>query len=55
LYDISGKHVATLVQGVQPAGAATINLRVRDFATGVYFCKLRTGNRGLTCKLVMAR
>jgi hypothetical protein len=58
VYDISGRTVATLVNGHQAAGRYTVAWNRTDcdgsrVASGVYFCKLTSGNYCITRKLVV--
>ncbi len=55
LYDVLGREVASLVEGVQTAGEHTAIFNARDFASGTYFYRLEEGSREATRKLVLLR
>jgi hypothetical protein len=42
LYNASGQRVATLAEGVLPAGEHRVSWKARKAASGLYFCILRT-------------
>jgi hypothetical protein len=53
IYDLSGKLVKTLENGIQMTGTKTINWDAKDnngnkVSSGMYFCKLRAGINTLT-------
>src|SRR5262249_4904307 len=50
IYDVAGRYVKTLADGVQPAGRRTFNWDRRTTSgalaqPGLYFCELQSGNR----------
>ncbi|MDD2890184.1 MAG: T9SS type A sorting domain-containing protein [bacterium] len=58
IYDLSGKLVKTLDNGIQTLGTKTINWDAKDncgnkVSSGMYFCKLKTGTDTLTKTLVV--
>lgn len=55
LYDTLGRRVKTLVQGRQDAGRHTVQLPGSNLSSGVYFGRLRTADRTLTQKVIVAR
>ena len=60
VYDLGGRRVRTLVDGVLATGGHSIpwDGMVEDearAANGVYFCQVATANRVLTSKLVVMR
>jgi len=60
VFDAAGRHVATLVRGVVPAGHHTAAWNGRDAsgrrtASGVYHCRLDAGGRSLVRRLVLLR
>jgi hypothetical protein len=55
LYDITGKQVAQLVSGLQPAGHHAVNLNARGLAAGTYICRMETPGFTATHKLVLQR
>jgi xylan 1,4-beta-xylosidase len=55
VYDVLGRKVATLIDGIQSAGQYTTTFGGAHFASGIYFCRLREGTREATKKLVLLR
>jgi hypothetical protein len=60
VFDVRGRHIATLVDGVMPAGpsSAVWNGRNRSGApvsSGVYFCRLTAGPNVRTRKMVLLK
>ena len=60
VYNLAGQQVATLVQGVRPAGTYALNWDGRDaagraLASGAYLYRLRAGTATQTCKLLILR
>jgi len=55
IYNNLGKKVQTLISKNQPAGNYTAEWDAAGFAGGVYFCRLKTGKRILTKKMVYVR
>jgi len=55
VYDILGREVATLVDGVQTAGQHTATFNATNLASGVYFYTLQAGTSALTKKLVLMK
>jgi flagellar hook assembly protein FlgD len=60
VYDILGRRVATIADRVFAAGRHRLAWDGRDdggrpLASGVYFCRLDTGERRETKKMVLAR
>jgi len=53
LFDLTGRNVATLVNGTQPAGRYSVPLTSARPVAGVYFLKLRAGDYSATRKLVV--
>ncbi len=53
IYDLSGRQLSTLDQGVVTAGNHLISWFEDDFVSGVYFIQLRTGNRSCIRKVVL--
>ncbi len=44
VFDISGKEVASLVNGVQLPGTKSVNFNANNLASGVYYYRLQAGN-----------
>jgi len=60
VYDHSGRHIASLVDGEQRAGLYTAQWDGRDgrghsVASGVYFCRLTAGKQTISKKMVLLR
>jgi len=55
VYDMVGREVATLVEGIKHPGYHEVTWDAREFASGVYFCMLRTNNSLATRKLILLR
>ena len=45
LYDVQGRFVRTLLEGVRPAGENSFSMDARGLPGGVYFYRLRQGDR----------
>jgi len=55
VYDLLGKEVATLVDGVQPAGKNTVTFSASNLTSGVYFYKLEADNNVITKKMTLLK
>jgi hypothetical protein len=55
VYDITGARIALLAQGTRPAGWNHVHLDTSRLASGVYFCRLDTGMRKVSDKLLVMR
>lgn len=55
VYDVMGRKVATLVDGMQPAGPNSADLRAAGLASGVYFARLSAGGDAVTTKFVITQ
>jgi endonuclease/exonuclease/phosphatase family metal-dependent hydrolase len=55
LFDVLGREVVTLVQGIQSAGVHSIIWDASKNTGGIYFCKLKVGSKVKTIKIVLAR
>jgi len=55
VYDLMGRHVATIFDGSQTAGRHTVQWNANDAATGVYFVRLETPQSALTRKVLLIR
>jgi len=51
LYDLSGRVVATLVDGIQPAGSYHVTFTPAGLASGIYLARLTAGSRTAVRKL----
>ncbi len=59
LYDVTGRRVATLVDGEQPAGWQTRTWAANDDgsapSSGIYFARMRSGRKLFTSRVVITR
>lgn len=55
IYDLLGKEVATLVNGNQNAGTYEVNLNGENLSSGMYFCKIISGDFTDVKKLVLIK
>jgi photosystem II stability/assembly factor-like uncharacterized protein len=55
IFDVTGREVATLVDGMVPQGRHEVSFRPNGIAPGVYFCRLRAGSHVLSRKLTILR
>ncbi|MDW8438824.1 MAG: T9SS type A sorting domain-containing protein, partial [Chloroherpetonaceae bacterium] len=55
VYDVLGKEVATLVNGVKEAGSHWVTFNAKGLASGVYFYRLQAGAFAETRKMMLVR
>jgi hypothetical protein len=55
VYDVRGREVATLVDGLQAVGGKTVGFDASDLMNGLYFFRLRAGADESTRKLILQR
>ena len=55
LYDVSGRHIATLVDEYVQAGIHTAVLQSDDLASGIYFVRVEALGKVLTQKVLLVR
>jgi len=55
VFDITGRQVATLVNGLQQAGQHQAAFDASGFASGIYFYRLHTGEQILTQKMTLIK
>jgi hypothetical protein len=55
VYDIYGREIATLVEGIKSAGSHTAELNGSNLSSGVYFARLRSNSFSQTIKLILAK
>jgi Mg-chelatase subunit ChlD len=55
LYDVLGRRVAVLADGRREAGRHRVQLDASDLSSGVYFGRLRVGERVVTRKITIVR
>ena len=55
IYNLLGRHVATLFEGKKPAGRHTITWDAAAFPSSVYFARLKTPNSSQSIKMVLLK
>jgi type IX secretion system substrate protein len=55
VFDVLGREVATLVNGVEPQGNHSVMLNGNNLVSGVYYYRLQSGNFNKTKKLLLIR
>ncbi|MBN2356088.1 T9SS type A sorting domain-containing protein [candidate division KSB1 bacterium] len=55
LYNVLGQRIATLVDGVKPAGQHKLEINAKDMTSGVYFYRIQAGSFSATRKMVLMR
>jgi len=55
VYDLNGKEVANLVNGVQPAGKYSVNFNANNLSAGTYFYKLESEGFSETKKMILVK
>jgi hypothetical protein len=55
LFDLLGRQVALLADGMMPAGEHAVQFEAGQLASGVYIYRLETGSRMLTQKMVLLK
>jgi hypothetical protein len=55
VYDLLGREIAVLVDGMQTAGAYTVTFDASSLASGVYVYTLRVGDRVVTKKMLLMK
>jgi len=55
IYDVSGREVKRLVEGMAPAGKHTVNVEVGDLAPGVYFYRLTASGSSVQKKMLLLK
>ena len=55
IYNSLGEKVATLVNGVMPAGEHSVSFKADNLPSGLYFYKLQTDGASLTRKMVLSK
>jgi len=53
VFDLVGKEVATLVDENKPAGNYKVEFDGSQLTPGIYFYKLKSGNKSLTRKMIL--
>ena len=55
IYDIHGREVESLIEGIQPAGSHSIEWNASNLASGVYFYRLTAGEFIQTRKMILIK
>ena len=55
IYDIKGKQIQTLVDGTLRTGRHSINFDEKQLPTGVYICRLESGNFNKTTNIIIRK
>ncbi|MFA6542118.1 MAG: T9SS type A sorting domain-containing protein, partial [Bacteroidota bacterium] len=55
VYDMIGKEIATLVNGMQEAGEHTTSFNASHLPSGLYFYSLQTKNFNATKKMLLVK
>jgi hypothetical protein len=55
IYDVYGREVATLVNGVRQAGSYSVAWHAAGYSDGVYLCTLRSGSRAASIKMLLLK
>ncbi|RJP74182.1 MAG: T9SS C-terminal target domain-containing protein [Candidatus Zixiibacteriota bacterium] len=55
IFDIAGREVATLVDGMQQPGSHTVTFDANGLPSGVYLCRLQVGAQTTTGKMVLMK
>lgn len=55
VYDVTGKEVAVLVDGIQSAGTHTVQFDGTNLTSGIYFYKLQTADQIFTRKMTLIK
>jgi len=55
VYDMMGKEVAVLVDGIMTAGSYSAEFSGSNLSSGIYFCKLQTADNVMTTKMTLVK
>ena len=55
VFDVSGRRMATLERGVQPAGVHHTAWEASQAPTGIFFCALRAGGTEIVRRMIRVR
>ena len=55
VYNLLGKEVAVLVNGMRNAGSQTVTFDAKNLSSGVYFYKLEAGSTVLAKKMMLLK
>ncbi len=55
VFDLTGRKVATLVEGQQPAGYHQVSINMKDLSSGIYFYRMKAGEHVFTKKMTLIK
>jgi subtilisin family serine protease len=55
IFDILGREVAVVFQGISPAGSRQFVWKAEDFASGIYFLQAQAGGHSMMKKLILIK
>ncbi len=55
IYDVLGREVETLVDGVKPAGSYVLEFNASSLSSGMYFCSLQYDKQRITRKMMLLK
>ena len=55
VYDVEGRRITTLTEGIRTAGTHTVEWNASSYPSGVYFVKLDAGQFTQTQKLILVK
>ncbi|MCB2206193.1 T9SS type A sorting domain-containing protein [bacterium] len=55
VYDLIGKRIATLMDGMLPAGQHTVHFNAADLPSGMYFYRMHTDNAVITRRMILTK
>lgn len=55
VFDMMGREVAVLADGIMPAGSHTAQFSANNLSSGIYFCKLQTADNVMTTKMTLMK
>ncbi|MDM7924900.1 MAG: T9SS type A sorting domain-containing protein, partial [bacterium] len=55
VFNMMGREVAVLVDGIMPAGSHTAQFTANNLSSGIYFCKLQTADNVMTTKMTLVK
>lgn len=55
VYDLLGREVAVLVNGVQPAGQYSVSFNATNMSSGVYLIRMQAGEQSFTRKMMLVK
>ena len=55
IYNVLGQELSTLVEGESPAGIHRVSWNASQLPSGIYLCRLESGGRSTTTKLVLMK